>query len=48
MTQEVTLDESVKVNLDSETYEKLAKEARKKGLAKSALARTILKSKVEA
>lgn len=40
MTQDVTFDKSVKVNLSHETYAELVKEAEEKGLSKSALART--------
>jgi|GEM_PF-5276344 len=47
MTRKVTLDESIKVNLDSETYTEIEEKANKKGLSKSAMARTILIEQVK-
>lgn len=47
MTQKVTLDESIKVNLDSDTHDKIADKAEEIGLSKSAMARTILKQEVQ-
>jgi len=48
MTQRVTLSESIKVNLDPDTHNAIVEKANKKGLSKSAVARTILKSEVDA
>jgi len=47
MTQKVTLTESIKVNLDSETYGIIDSKADKRGLSNSAMVRTIIKEQVK-
>ena len=48
MTQKVTYQKSIKVNLSEDFYEKVEALAQEKGLSKSAIVRMAIREKVKA